>query len=106
MKKIFHIFVLVFALLGAKESLELEQGNEAYKRKDYKEALELYEQACKNKEAIGCSNLARMYSKGEGVRKNKAKAMEFFQKACDSGDMGVCVLLGVIYEDAGFVDNF
>lgn len=99
MKKIFYIFTLTFALLGAKEGLELEQGKEAYKRGDYQSALELFERACEGKVAEGCSNLARMYSKGEGVKKSKAKAVQFFQKACDSGDMGICILLGIIYED-------
>lgn len=99
MKKIVCVFALIISLLGAKESIELQRGKEAYKRGDYQSALELFERACESKEAEGCSNLASMYDKGEGVKKNKAKAMQLFQKACDSGDMGICILLGIIYED-------
>lgn len=99
LKSIFFIFCITFCLLGAKESKLLNEAQEAYKRGDYKMAIELFERACENKEGKGCSNLASMYDKGEGVKKNKAKAMQLFQKACDSGDMGICILLGIIYED-------
>lgn len=99
MKQVFCVLALLLSLLGAKESVELQEGREAYKRGDYKRAFELFERACEDKVAEGCSNLASMYDKGEGVKKNKAKAMQLFQKACDSGDMGICILLGIIYED-------
>ncbi|CAA6815051.1 MAG: Unknown protein [uncultured Sulfurovum sp.] len=40
---------------------------------------------CEKGKMEACYNLGLMYAQGEGITKNKAKAIELFQKACDGG---------------------
>lgn len=101
MKRVIFVLFLIFAGAWGVGASFLEQGKEAYKRGDYKSALELFQKSCESKEGEGCSNLASMYDKGEGVKQDKARAMNLFQKACDNGEMAICILLGIIYEDMG-----
>lgn len=101
MRKVVLVLCVMFGVLGASGDGFLEQGKEAYKRGDYKSALELFQKSCESKEGEGCSNLASMYDKGKGVKQDKARAMNLFQKACNNGEMAICILLGIIYEDMG-----
>jgi len=44
-----------------------------------------------------CFKLGWMYSKGEGVRQDKSKAVELYTKACDGGYADGCSNLGLMY---------
>ncbi|WP_407920702.1 SEL1-like repeat protein [Helicobacter pylori] len=41
----------------------------------------------------GCSNLAWLYRKGEGVGKDLIKATQFYSKACKLGEQEACEIL-------------
>jgi TPR repeat protein len=43
----------------------------------------------------GCSNLGFSYDKGEGVKQDDFKAVEFFQKACGLNTGRGCSNLGI-----------
>ena len=51
------------------------------------------------KNSIGCGNLARLYTSGEGVRQSYEKALNFFQKGCELGDSRACFLSAFYYEE-------
>ncbi|KAF9577107.1 hypothetical protein BGW38_007895, partial [Lunasporangiospora selenospora] len=52
-----------------------------------------------------CNHLGLLYSNGKGVRKNPAKAMEWFLKASDGGDANASFNLGKLYLKERDYDN-
>ncbi len=66
---------------------------------DYRQATQLYGQACREDYAQGCNNLGWMFALGKGVQRNPSTAMVLFTKAfdgyrlaCMSGQIQGCVL--------------
>jgi uncharacterized protein len=57
----------------------------------------LYAMDCKAGKSLGCYNLGWRYQSGKGVKKDKAKATEFYDKACELKDAFACNVLGVYY---------
>ena len=53
---------------------------------DYEGARKWWELAAAQGNAIAMSNIAQLYSNGEGVEKNKSTAAEWFLKAASTGD--------------------
>ena len=60
MKKLVVILCMLGVLFGGEKSL-VEQGDEARKQKQYKQAAKLYQKACDRGEANGCSQLGDIY---------------------------------------------
>lgn len=56
----------------------------------FKISLQEDSKKCDEGETEICLVLGEMFFKGEGVSKDLAKAREFFQKACDAGDISTC----------------
>jgi len=54
------------------------------------EAARLLEGACNDEKAESCAALASMYSKGEGVGQDPAKAAELDKRACELGLTAAC----------------
>lgn len=46
-----------------------------------------------------CTNAGVIYSNGEGVKQDYAKALDRFTKACDHDDDAGCYDLGIVYEN-------
>lgn len=74
--------------------------------KNVAQAVSLFKQACDGNEEYGCAYLGSMYSRGEGVQKNTARALALFrqvraevlyQQACTQGDMDSCCNLGEMF---------
>jgi TPR repeat protein len=61
------------------------------------QAAALYRKACDGGSAIGCRNLAIMYSAGSGVHQDYAQAATQYRKGCNGGDAGSCSNLGLLY---------
>lgn len=66
---------------------------------DYRQASQLYGQACRGDYAQGCNNLGWMFALGKGVERSPSTAMVLFTKAfdgyrvaCLSGEIQGCVL--------------
>ena len=55
------------------------------------------ERQCNNGNAGSCFDLGNLYFKGDGVKQDYKKAMEFWSKACEMGDAGSCYNLGCSY---------
>ena len=64
---------------------------------------EKLEQSCNAGNGSDCKKLAIMYDKGDGVKKDKKRALEFYQKACDAKDGWSCYTLGYIYQSGNGV---
>lgn len=64
-------------------------------KRDLKQALHYYEQACEQS-AAACHALAVSYATGTtGLKKNPAKARELYQKGCDADNLASCTNLGI-----------
>ncbi|WNY97956.1 TPR repeat protein [Sulfurospirillum sp. 'SP'] len=70
--------------------------------KEPKTAFQYAKKSCDNGNGEGCLLLARMYYIGNGIQKDKFKAVNFFRQVC-YGDMGIafkqpaCTELGNLY---------
>ena len=75
-----------------------EDGNTAYQRKDYVEALRLFGIAAGQGNALAQANLGVMYHNGEGVAQDYAEALRWFRLAAAQGDARAQSNLGIMYE--------
>jgi TPR repeat protein len=67
-----------------------EEG-EAGVAKNPREAVRLYDQACKAKMAVACRALGIVYARGaDDIDPNRKLSREYFQQACDLGIPEVC----------------
>jgi uncharacterized protein len=60
-------------------------GVDAYKRKDYKEAVKWYTKAAEQGDAEAQSNLGVMYQNGQGVPQDYKEAVKWYTKATEQG---------------------
>jgi hypothetical protein len=90
-----------------------EQAVALFKQKQYKEARPLFEQACNGTDESGfkyagtagdmkaCNYLGFLYAKGLGGPRDRSKAQDLYQTACDHGVLSSCASLGSLYQDSG-----
>ena len=88
-----------------------------YNVKDYKKAIEWYEKIInqeftedstfngdyneyKAQKTVAQNNLGNLYYNGHGVKQDKNKAKELYEKACNGGNDIGCFNLGTMYEKA------
>lgn len=61
------------------------------KLQDYYNAKKYYEIACDiNDVAYVCLVVAKMYDRGQGVKRNSSTAAQYYHKACNLGDQRAC----------------
>jgi hypothetical protein len=60
------------------------------KTPDFIRARELWERACAGANAASCSNLGLMYNNGDGVPKDREKALGYLKRACELGLPAAC----------------
>lgn len=61
--------------------------------RDPERARQLWEKACAGGNAQSCSNLGLMHNTGDGVPKDRARALTYLKQACDLGLPNACVVL-------------
>ncbi|MCM1519310.1 MAG: toll/interleukin-1 receptor domain-containing protein [Lachnoclostridium sp.] len=77
-----------------------KEGDEAFENKNYKEALNFYQQMADRGNGYGYLMLAKIYVSGLGLKQDTKKAFEYFSLAADKGlleglnGMGICYLYG------------
>ena len=87
MKKIILSILLLSSLVYANL---VDDGANAYKNGNYKEAAKLFRKAANHGYALAQYDLGYMYAKGQGVRQDLHTAKELFGKACDNGYQDGC----------------
>jgi len=85
--------------------MEHREALSAYKAKDYKKAMSLWQEEVKYKNDQAMTNIGLMYLKGEGVEKNFTKAREWFEKASEYGNDSANYNLALIYQTKLGVDE-
>ena len=66
---------------------------------DTKKALKLYSKACGGNDGLACHNVALYYGKNEN-RALKNLSINFYNKACDNGNVDSCIYMGRYYRDS------
>jgi hypothetical protein len=64
---------------------------------DNEEAAALYQKAAAQGDKDGEFGLANLYGVGEGVKKDEAKAVEYYTRAVDHGHLDAMLVLGQAY---------
>ncbi|MEQ1516635.1 MAG: tetratricopeptide repeat protein [Usitatibacteraceae bacterium] len=100
-----NFFALVSSLLfvctmlgGMAIAGEVEDGEKAYARKEYAQAVELFRKAATRGDAAGQFQLGTMYVRGHGVPQNYQEAAAWFLKSAVQGYALAQNSLGVRYE--------
>ena len=75
----------------------LEKGINAYKKGDYAQAAQAFEQSCNDDVAPACALLSELYDEGRGVPQDKKMTAQLLEKACEGEFVGACFNLGVKY---------
>ena len=95
-KTLFASGVLAVALIGAAIAGPFEDGQVAFRRDDYAEALRLWGPSV---DARAQFSVGQMYYMGQGVLRDNAQADAWYRKAADQGFAYAQFDLGAAYED-------
>jgi uncharacterized protein len=88
-------------LFGAAIAGSFEDGQAAYRRDDYAEALGLRGQSADKGNARVQFSVGKMYYIGQGVLRDNTKVDAWYRKAADPGLDYAQFNLGITYEDRG-----
>jgi TPR repeat protein len=76
----------------------LQKGNEAFRRKDYAEAMRWYREAADQGNAQAQSNIGVLYENGLGVAQDDVEAGRWYGKAADQGNASSQNNVGRLFE--------
>ncbi|MCF6340094.1 MAG: hypothetical protein L3J10_04990 [Sulfurimonas sp.] len=96
MKKTTITLALLFFCINLSANIQPEfmyKAHKAYKTKNYKEAIDLYNRGCYMGFSEACVSLGNMYMNGDGVKTNIKKAKRYLNISCNRGDTISCDLL-------------
>jgi TPR repeat protein len=85
MKKLVTALLLIFAT--AVLAGDLEDGNAALRRGDFKAAAEHFKRAAKVGDPMSQYNLGLMYERGDGVHQDFAQVIHLYKQAAAQGDV-------------------
>jgi hypothetical protein len=86
--------VLALALFGVAAAGQLEDGQAAYRRGDFAEAMRLWLPLAQQGNADAQFALGRMYEKGQGVPHNFEAEVMWYRKAADHGNADAQSIVG------------
>jgi len=99
MKKLTIVLLLLaIALTGCNKTDDFTEGMTFFDKKDYKNALPLFEKLAEQGNAKAQNVLAVMYINGQGLPKDIKKAMIWYEKAAALGNDAAQYNLGIIYD--------
>ena len=111
-KKIIILSTISFAILGCNNTPQQPQVKKTPKDINatttstminagtvYAEQKDYYLKSCQNGDGQGCRNMATLYLKGLGVKKDANKAFEYVKRGCELNNASSCTKLGNIYDD-------
>jgi hypothetical protein len=75
---------------------ELLAGHDAFNDDDYEGAVRLYEKAAGLGNVEAYRTLGELYAEGDGVEKDPRKAIAWYQKAADKGDVGAQMMVDTL----------
>ena len=88
----------LFLFSGSVYGDDFQDGVDAYKRKDYKEAFSLWKPLAEQGDADAQSNLGEMYAKGRGVPQDYKEALRLYRLSAEQGYADAQHNLGLMYQ--------
>ena len=100
-KPLTFLLALTFLFLFSSEVFgdEIQDGFDAYKKKDYKEAVMFFHLSAEQGDALAQLLLGLMYDEGKGVPKDYKEVVRLFGLAAEQGHAKAQYNLGLMYED-------
>jgi len=98
-KKLTFLLSLTFLFLfsGSVYGDDFQDGVDAYKRNDYKEAFRLWLPFAEQGDAKAQAFLGMMYNKGQGVPQDDKEAVKWYRLSAEQGNAKAQYYLGVMY---------
>jgi uncharacterized protein len=91
--------IFLFLFSGSVYGDDFQDGWDARKRKDYKEAVRLWKPLAEQGYAGAQSNLGLMYDKGQGVPQDYKEAVRLYRLSAEQGDAFGQYNLGIMYSN-------
>ena len=91
--------ILVSLLAACAFAGNFEDGLKAYGSSNFKEALAKFEAGCLANDVKSCVKVGAIYQLGKTALPNPSKALEYYNKACEVGEVEGCSAAGGIYLD-------
>ena len=85
-------------------SLEKELLNNKIER-NYSKLIKIYQTYCEANFSKACLDLAHKYYSGLGVKQDLNKAINFYEKSFELGNVAAYIQLGNIYNNENFIDK-
>lgn len=89
--------IAVLSMAHSASADDYDRGLDAFKKKNYAEAIALWTPLAENGHAGAQYNLARMYDRGVGVAENDEKATMWYARAAELGFSPAVLQLGMNY---------
>jgi TPR repeat protein len=97
----------LFLFSGSVYGGDLQDGKDAYNRKDYKTAYRLFLPLAEQGNALAQYNLGVMYDREEGVPQDYKEAVKWYRLSADQGDASAQYNLGLMYaEGQGVLQDY
>ncbi len=93
MKKMIFISILAACAFAG----NFEDGLKAYGGSNFKEALAKFEAGCLANDVKSCVKVGAIYQLGKTALPNPSKALEYYNKACEAGEVEGCSAAGGLY---------
>jgi TPR repeat protein len=97
MKSLFALVMSVLLLSSLAFAGSNEEGLSALAKKDYKTALNYFQQGAKEGHAVAEYQLALLYEKGQGIQRNAAQACFWYEQAANHGSARAQFALGFLH---------
>ncbi|EJN04060.1 Sel1 repeat protein [Phyllobacterium sp. YR531] len=92
-------------MFGFSVSAFADPGYDAYSTGDYQTALKYWKPLAEKDDAYSQLNIGVLYSNGEGVAQDNAKAIYWYRRAAENGDLEAQLVLGDIYRDGEITEK-
>jgi uncharacterized protein len=92
-----HSLTFLFLFSGSVYGDDFKDGMDAYKRKNYQEAIRLWLPLAEQGDAAVQYNLGKMYRQGQGVPQDYKEAVKWYRLSAEQGDLDAQLKLGVSY---------
>ncbi|MBT5651800.1 MAG: sel1 repeat family protein, partial [Nitrospina sp.] len=97
MKKIALAILTLILLVEPVSADDFQDGKDAYKRSDYKTALEKWKPLAEQGNANGQNGLGVLYANGQGVAQDYREAVKWYRLSAEQGVAKAQYNLGVMY---------
>ena len=82
-----------------------EQASKEWELENFESAFTLFKSAAEQDDAASQNNLGYFYDEGIGVKADKKKAILWYKKAVENGEVSSCSNLAKIYQDEGDTES-